>query len=170
MNMRRCFLAVLAVFVCLSLFGQSQGRRFALVIGNGDYRNIERLMNPVNGAQDIAAKLWGMGFEVDMRTNLDNAGMGRAAADYTQRPAGIPPTRASSGMGGPGHGVQIDGENHLLLSLEQSARNKLNVMVLDACRNNPFRSLSGDGRNVGRGLTVVNNISHSCQFRSRIRF
>jgi formylglycine-generating enzyme required for sulfatase activity len=80
-----------------------------------------------------------------------------------------------------GHGVQINGENYLLPidvnttnevevvhssysvkrlidSLDQVARNKVNVVVLDACRDNPFVNMPGSFRNVTRGLNVIHNL------------
>jgi tetratricopeptide (TPR) repeat protein len=153
--------------------------KYALVIGNGSYKNIENLANPVNDASDVAAGLRRLGYQVDLKTNLGNADMGRAIGDYIRRLAGNPANEGFFWYAG--HGVQIEGENYLLpvdisandsvdieygsyplnrllRSFEESARNKLNVVILDACRNNPFKNLSGRGRAVGRGLTVVNNL------------
>jgi tetratricopeptide (TPR) repeat protein len=181
MKIRVPFFKFLAILVLLAapLFAQQENRRFALVIGNGNYRNVEALANPVNDAQDIAAGLRRLGYQVDLMLNLGNADMGRAIDDYVRRLAGNAQNEGFFWYAG--HGVQLEGENYLLpvdinakdnvdimygsyplnrllLSFEQTARNKLNVVVLDACRNNPFRNMAGGGRSPGRGLTVVNNL------------
>jgi tetratricopeptide (TPR) repeat protein len=162
-----------------ALSAQEPNRRFALVIGNGDYQNVERLANPVNDAQDVAAGLRRMGYQVDLQLNLGNAQMGRVVDNYIKRLAGNVQNEGFFWYAG--HGVQLEGENYLLpvdinaqsdvdlmygsypvnrllLSFERNARNKLNVVILDACRNNPFRNVTGGGRGLGRGLTVVNNV------------
>jgi uncharacterized caspase-like protein len=176
---RRFFFLTVLLFLVPALFAQEQGRRFALVIGNGEYRNIERLANPENDARDVAAGLRRLGYQVDLHLNAGNAGMGRAIEDYLRRLAGD--VRNEGFFWYAGHGVQLEGENYLLpvdisagdrvdimygsyplnrllLSLEQTARNRLNVVVLDACRNNPFRGMAGGARSLSRGLTVVNNL------------
>ncbi|MFP3042240.1 SUMF1/EgtB/PvdO family nonheme iron enzyme [Treponema primitia] len=155
---------------------QETNRRYALVIGNSAYQHVDQLVNPANDAADIAAKLRSLGFQVDLRLNALNADMGRAIADYTRQ---LSVNNNNEGFFWyAGHGLQINGENYLLpvdidaqddvavmynsyplnrllLSLEQNARNKLNVVVLDACRDNPFRNLSGGRRGISRGLGTV---------------
>ena len=153
--------------------------RFALVIGNGNYTSIEKLVNPVNDATDIAAKLGTLGYQVDLKTNTGNAEMGRAVNDYIQR---LAQNKNNEGFFWfAGHGVQIDGENYLLPvdvdstddvsvkyssypvnrlveSFERTAQNKVNIVVLDACRNNPFRNTPGRSRSLSRGLSVIQNL------------
>jgi formylglycine-generating enzyme required for sulfatase activity len=167
---------VILIPVHTILFAQEPNRRYALVIGNGAYARIESLINPVNDAEDIAAKLRDLGFQVDLRLNLENAGMGRAITDYLGR---LSTNSDNEGFFWyAGHGVQIDGENYLvpvdiaaqdktdliygsyplnrlLQSLEQTAHNKLNVVILDACRENPFRTIAGSSRGLSRGLVTV---------------
>jgi tetratricopeptide (TPR) repeat protein len=166
------------LFFIVGVFAMAQNR-FALVIGNGNYRNIERLTNPVNDATDIAAKLRALGYQVDLKTNIGNADMSRAINDYIQRLA-----RNNNNEGFfwfAGHGVQIDGENFLLPidvdstddvsvkyssypvnrlieSFERISKNKINIVVLDACRNNPFRNLPGGNRSLSRGLSVISHL------------
>jgi hypothetical protein len=86
--------------------------KFALVIGNGNYTSIEKLGNPVNDATDIASKLRSLGYQVELKTNVGNAEMGRSVNDYIQR---LAQNRNNEGFFWfAGHGVQIDGENYLL--------------------------------------------------------
>jgi formylglycine-generating enzyme required for sulfatase activity len=108
--------------------------------------------------------------------NSDLAGMTRSISAWMQR---LSTDRSSEGFFWyAGHGVQVAGENYLLpvdieaddeagvmygsyplgrllLSLEQTARNKLNLVVLDACRDNPFENLSGGSRGLSRGFVTV---------------
>jgi hypothetical protein len=144
-----------------------EGKRVALVVGNGRYAS-SPLTNPANDADLIAATLRGLGFEVRLQKNADQASMKRAIEDFG----------AALDKAGPdsiglfyyaGHGVQMNGRNYLIpvganinrdadvdieavsadwvLEQMRSARNRLNFVILDACRNNPFvRSFrSADG-------------------------
>lgn len=139
--------------------------RFALVIGNAAYRDAP-LINPTNDARDLGATLSSVGFEVDVRFNLSQVEMKRAIRDFGDR------LKLNGGIGlfyFAGHGVQYRGRNYLVpvgadiqreyeiadqsvdanlvLDAFEFAGNRLNVMILDACRNNPFankfRSLGG---------------------------
>jgi hypothetical protein len=167
---------------CLSLLflTSSQAhadRRVALVIGNGAYRNIPALSNPVNDATDVAAALKRSGFEVALETNLDQAAMQEAAIRFAREARGADVALFYYS----GHALQFAGVNYLvpvdaivrdevdlkrlaradeILADLQQARN-LRIMVLDACRDNPFaeelRRSGGPGRgiNVGRGLAKM---------------
>ncbi|MGX7689534.1 caspase family protein [Flectobacillus roseus] len=150
-------------------------RRLALVIGNKDYTRPEaRLKNPLNDANDVTAALQQLGFEVIKRTNLDRAGLETAIDDFT--------TKLTSYDVGlfyfSGHGMAFQGEYYLLptdanLSFENQARSqcvslrrvldgmegaqaKVNLVLLDACRNNPFKRSWGRS-NGGNGLVIPNN-------------
>jgi hypothetical protein len=130
-------------------------RRIALVIGNGAYPSAP-LKNPINDARAMAAALRTLGFEVMARENASQKDMNRAVSEFDQRLAG-------GGVGlfyYAGHGVQVRGRNYLIpvdaeISSENSVRNEsidvdqildvissgknaLNLVILDACRNNPF--------------------------------
>ena len=97
---------VFLFFVNNYIFAQN---RFALVIGNGNYTSIERLVNPVNDATDVAAKLRSLGYQVELKTNIGNAEMGRSVNNYIQR---LAQNRNNEGFFWfAGHGVQIEGEN-----------------------------------------------------------
>ncbi|MDS4057135.1 MAG: caspase family protein [Candidatus Contendobacter sp.] len=138
--------------------------RTALVIGNGAYADAP-LRNPVNDARDMAAKLRELGFQVIERLDADRQTLRLALREFEQQ------LRQRRGVGlfyYAGHGVQIKGQNYLIpvgvdirqefeipdegvdadavLRAMESAGNGLNIVILDACRNNPFaRSLGSRG-------------------------
>ena len=145
-------------------------RRTALVIGNADYSLISPLRNPVNDARAMARVLNDLGFEVIAKENLNQKEMKRAIRDFGRK----------LGQGGvglfyySGHGLQIDGVNYLvpvqapiqfeddvdieavavnaMLAKMASAANRLNIVILDSCRNNPYeRSF----RSTSRGLAQM---------------
>ena len=145
--------------------------KFALVIGNANYSGLTPLANPVNDANDISAVLEYLGFTVDKVLNGSMTQMEDAVLRLRDR------LSASDNSYGfffyAGHGVQSGGENFLipvdanipgenylrnravsvqsLLDDLNDARNGLNVVVLDACRDNPF----GWSRSGTRGLAIV---------------
>lgn len=130
-------------------------RRIALVIGNGNYADAP-LRNPVNDARSVAEALRACGFQVTELEDADRGAMFGAVRDFG--------TRIMQGGVGlfyyAGHGMQVKGRNYLIpvradirmedevpaqalevdlvLAKMESARNRLNVLILDACRNNPF--------------------------------
>jgi uncharacterized caspase-like protein len=152
--------------------GAAQERRTALVIGNSAYQK-SPLVNPVNDAQAMAATLGSLGFTV---TKIENASKGQMANAIRQ----FGDTIKLGGVGlfyFAGHGVQVNGENFLIpvdddiqdkgqvatkgleaklvLQAMSNAKNRLNVVILDACRNNPFaqsasRALVPTGNTDGR--------------------
>ncbi len=143
--------------------------RVALVIGNASYKEAP-LRNPVNDARDMATTLEGLGFEVIRVENASKEEMERAIGRFTGRL-----DEESSGLFYyAGHGVQVRGRNYLVpvdakINSERDARiesvpinlvldeleyagNRLNVVILDACRNNPFERRM---RGASRGLAAV---------------
>jgi uncharacterized caspase-like protein len=146
----------------------SSERRVALVIGNGAYGpEIGALANPSNDAADFAEALRAAGFETMLKLDVDRDEMHRAVIDFGR-------SLDDGGVGlfyYAGHAVQVDGNNYLIplgaridredyvpleavdvnqvLGRMGGANNRLNIVILDACRNNPFRSIS---RGVSRGL------------------
>jgi hypothetical protein len=129
--------------------------RFALVIGNAAYPD-SPLRNPVNDATDMATLLGNLGFTVTLLTNADQRTMERAIQEFTK---GVP--GGSLGLFFfAGHGVQIDGMNYLLpiggdynepsdvkyravvadwvLARMEEAGMDMKLLILDACRDNPF--------------------------------
>lgn len=132
-------------------------KRVALVIGNGAYAHTEKLDNPVNDATDVAAALKDLGFEVFSGTNQSKRQMETLMRQFGERLA------AAGGVGlfyYAGHGIQSGGRNYLIpvdaqigaedeieyaavdtnfvLGKMATAANPLNIVILDACRNNPF--------------------------------
>lgn len=171
---RTLLLAVLPALMAIVTFAEDSRaeRRMALVIGNGDYR-VGPLANPVNDAELMAETLAERGFEVTKVLNANNREMQRAVVGFAReiRSAGQDTVGLIFYAG---HAVQADGENYLIpvdaevqdvLDLEiqtlkvdtvmrslESAGNRLNMVVLDACRDNPFKSIS---RSASRGLAKV---------------
>jgi hypothetical protein len=161
-------LPIAALFILISgvIFAQ-QPPKYALVIGNGDYTGLTPLKNPVNDADDMAAVLQELGFAVEKVVNGNLAQMEEAVSRL--RDSLKTEKDAYGFFFYAGHGVQSNGDNYLIpvnanipsenylreraLSVQiilddlNDARNSLNVVVLDACRDNPF----GWGRGSGRG-------------------
>jgi len=170
--------AALAYIVASSVYAWAENR-VALVIGNSAYTNISPLINPKNDAALMAQTLKEVGFEVVLATDADRIALGRAIRKFgkTLRASG---KDAIGLLFYAGHGVQARGANYLVpvgaqiedhadLSLEavsvsdilaqmESAGNRLNLVILDACRNNPFK---GKFRNSNRGLARVEAASGS---------
>jgi len=168
-------LPVLGGIIVLLLFlfpaSLSAQQKFALVIGNSNYTGISRLNNPVNDANDMEVALKELGFTVEKVLNGNLEQMETAVMRLKNR------LSVSGDAYGfffyAGHGVQSNGENYLIpvdanipgenflrsrtvsvqtvLDELNDARNKLNVVVLDACRDNPF----GWARSGNRGLMLV---------------
>jgi uncharacterized caspase-like protein len=151
-------------------------KRVALVLGNSAYQNVAQLPNPVNDGAIIAAKLKEAGFDVvDSRHDLPAAETRRALRDFADRSrdADIAVVYYA------GHGMEVDGTNYLipvdaklerdtdvydeafsldrvLLAIEPAKR--LRLVILDACRDNPFsksmkRTLAS--RAIGQGLAKI---------------
>jgi TPR repeat protein len=158
---RRCALAVLAlVFACLGgtayAAGSVEGRRAALVIGNASYGNLPSLPNAVNDAERIGDVLRAANFEVTVGENLTKVSLERTIREFLQ-------TLSDGDIAlfyYSGHAVQVAGENFIIpvdASLSSSydlevetynigslldymrASSSLQILVLDACRDNPFR-------------------------------
>ncbi|MDR2159879.1 MAG: caspase family protein, partial [Treponema sp.] len=147
--------------------------KHALVIGNGAYGDLGRLANPVNDANDMAAALRGLGFTVDTLVNAGRVQMEEAVERFKNRLSVAKNTYGFLFYAG--HGVQSGGVNYLIpvgadirsesylgdravsvqavLDELNRAGNELNIIVLDACRDNPF----GWSRGGSRGLQVVGN-------------
>jgi len=168
---------VIIIFLLMTLLPalifaqQDEPEKFALVIGNGAYRNLSRLNNPVNDADDMAYALEYLGFTVDKLLNGSLEQMEEAVTNLKEKLKGS--TDAYGFFFYAGHGVQSNGENFLIpvnanipnenylrnrsLSVQvvlddlNDAGNSLNVVVLDACRDNPFSWSRGSGR----GLAFV---------------
>ncbi len=150
----------------------SVGERIALVVGNAAYQHAPPLANPSSDAALISQTLKDAGFQVVTLIDADQASMKRALLDFG-RQLRLKKTEAGLFYYA-GHGVQVRGENYLIpvdariededevelegvnvndfLSVMNSSQSSVNIVVLDACRNNPFRSAS---RSASRGLAIV---------------
>jgi uncharacterized caspase-like protein len=148
--------------------------RVALVVGNSGYRNVSPLDNPASDARLLAETLRGLGFTLvggGAQLDLDKAAFDRTVQDFGRRLAG-----ADVGLFYyAGHGIQVRGENYLIpidanptkeadvdfqmlnsglvLRQMETAGTRLNIVILDACRNNPF---GGRGLAVGRAQDAGN--------------
>jgi Caspase domain len=166
--------AVQILFVASVSYGQTtslqatqQQKRIALVIGNGTYSS-SILSNPENDARAMADVLQKLGFTVFKFENLDQSSMKRAIDEFGDRLKGTDVGLFYYA----GHGLQAKGYNYLIpvdahlktendvdydcvradrvLSLMESSGTRVNIIILDACRNNPFerswtRSATGNG-------------------------
>jgi uncharacterized caspase-like protein len=169
-NALKYFLYALALSGSTLAFAQAAApaeQRIALLIGNASYR-LDPLLNPVNDVRLMAESLKSVGFDV---TVLENANLEltlKTVNDFTKK------LEQRKGVGlfyYAGHGVQLDGENYLVpidgsmeheeevrarslkaqevLQKMRRARNRLNLVFLDACRNDPFIK---SNRSAGQGL------------------
>jgi tetratricopeptide (TPR) repeat protein len=150
--------------------------RVALVIGNSAYRNVPALNNPVNDANLITEALKTDGFHVTVADNLDRDGLINALKAFA--------TKADAADWAvvyyAGHGIEMVGTNYLIpvdaklatdrdvtwetISADDimtaiNGAHELRVVILDACRDNPFTTAmkrsTGVFRSIGRGLTRV---------------
>lgn len=168
------FLMVLFIFVThlhgdersISIAPKNNNSRAALVIGNSSYKQ-SPLLNPVNDAKDMAAALRRAGFHTLLRIDASQKAMEAAIREFGRL--------LQNGRAGifyyAGHGMQVEGRNYLIpvgadihresdikyesvdagriLSEMETAGNGLNIIILDACRNNPFAT---SFRSTTRGL------------------
>ncbi len=159
-----------AVFFLLLQPAAAQQSRVALVIGNARYAEAP-LKNPVNDARAMAAALRARGFEVLIRENATKQQMEAAVADFGEKLN----ENATGLFFYAGHGIQVQGRNYLMpvdarvvseqrvrlealdvdavLDQMQAARSKVSMVILDACRNNPFERRF---RSTGGGLAQIN--------------
>src|SRR5258706_2567524 len=166
--MKELFLVSFVALISLCGSAQTNQKRLALVIGNAHYQNVGPLKNPVNDARAIASSLRNLGFEVLESEDVNQAQMKQAINAFGQKlkdyDVGL--------FYYAGHGVQSKGVNYMVpveaelkneeqiefdcvaadrvLAFMDAAATKVNLIVLDACRNNPFgrswqRSAGGGG-------------------------
>ena len=156
-----------ALLLALNL---SANARTALVIGNGAYTNLSALANPGNDARDMASSLTELGFEVQLLVDASHESIEDAVLDFGEK------LHKGGGVGlfyYAGHGVQDQGRNYLIpveanirratqlkrkavdvgwvLDEMAAANNGLNMVILDACRDNPFAEF----RSADRGLAKM---------------
>lgn len=172
------FIGVLISFVLMAPAAHAAQERVALVIGNGAYINATKLNNPVNDAGDIAQALRKIGFDVVEGRDLDKRAMEAKILEFGRKL-----DRANIALFFyAGHGMQVGGRNFLiptdakleragdlnfetldvsLVLAQMEAEKRVNLVFLDACRDNPLartfaRSL-GASRSaaIGRGLASI---------------
>lgn len=133
----------------------SAERRVALVIGNAAYKHAPALANPANDAKAVAAALDRLGFEVVSGFDLGNADLRKTVRSFADKLAGADVALFFYA----GHGLQVSGENYLipvdaaiqteadldfnavkmdLVSRQMDRETKVKIVMLDACRDNPF--------------------------------
>jgi hypothetical protein len=153
------------------------GRRVALVIGNADYQSASRLKNPQHDADVIAATLRAMGFEI---VTVANDSTRERMVDALRTFSSEAAKADWAVVYYSGHGMEVNGTNYLVpvdanfsagrdgrsqvVSLDQvmaatQGARKLRLILIDACRNNPFVSLARPGEasraTVAMGSTAV---------------
>lgn len=175
----KLFLILLTVWLGIASAAESQRnfgvtsargeKRVALVIGNAAYPGAGALKNPVNDANDIASKLKKLGFDVIVRTNVRQKEMLRSLTEFGDKVQNG--TEALFFYAG--HGMQVRGRNYLIpidaeirseasvsseavdvdQLLDKLSPARLSMVILDACRNNPFERRF---RGSGQGLAQIN--------------
>ena len=164
------FAVLLSTVAPCTLLAQAE-RRVALVVGNGAYQNAGTLRNPVNDARSVAESLRRLGFNVMLTENRSQREMAQDIREFgRQLDENTVALYYYSG-----HGIQVKGENYvvpvdaaleneeeveyatvnvgLVMAQMEAARSRVNIVFLDACRNNPFaRSF----RSSSNGLAMMN--------------
>ncbi len=148
------------------------GARIALVIGNSNYAHTTSLANPGNDAVTMSDTLRDAGFTVTRLLDADQRTMKHALLEFGRN---LRTGNVDAGLFYyAGHGVQVKGENYLVpvnarildedeidleavnvnnfLQVMNSSNADINIVILDACRNNPF---AGSSRSAARGLAPV---------------
>jgi hypothetical protein len=176
LNARLTFLwCLLCGVLVFSIQPAQASERVALVIGNADY-SFAPLTSPVNDARDMTRALRTLGFEVIHKENASQQAMEEAILAFTQKLG-----KDTVGLFYySGHGVQHKEENYLIptsvtrlsvsdvkyksvaagyvLAEMEGAANTTNIIILDACRNNPFKS---GFKSMQKGLARMDNIDGS---------
>jgi hypothetical protein len=155
----RAFAATFSLLFLLCASSASAEKRVALVVGNSAYQNVTRLDNPRNDAALMAETLSGLGFTLvggRAQLDLDKAALETDVQNFGQQIQGADVALFYYA----GHGVQVNGSNYLVpvganptreadvdfqmldinlvLRQMQGSGTRLNLVILDACRNNPF--------------------------------
>ena len=175
--MLRWVMLFVVVGFCLSSSSPLHAKRFALVIGNDDYENIEKLQKAENDAAGIAKALQKLDFNVSLYKNLSRkkfninfqkflmqlnkgddvlfffAGHGVALRNNEYLlPIDVP-------SAGPGQEILLKGESipvHTILDALENRGVRLSMLILDACRNNPFKREGTRSLGTSRGLGTIN--------------
>lgn len=166
---------IIAAALLMAVPAHAAGDRVALVIGNSAYDHVSQLPNPSNDAQDMAAALERVGFEVDVALDLGYEDLRRKLLSFAATARGAEYALVFYA----GHGIEVDNQNYLvpvdaelatdiaaqfeavpldMVLQSVSGATKLSMVLLDACRNNPFTASmerTSATRSIGRGLSPV---------------
>jgi len=151
-------------------------KRLALVIGNSIYGGGQTLKNPVNDANLMTSTLQRLGFTVIKRINATEQSMEQAIREFSRE---LPKYNVTLFYYA-GHGVQVDGTNYIIpvdatlneksdckyeaISINfvveefEKYPNNVNIVILDACRNNPFRSWARGGERGFKAITPTSGL------------
>jgi uncharacterized caspase-like protein len=174
MSLRNLIKLAALASTCWMSVGQALAEnRIALVIGNSNYTSVTALPNPANDAKAMTNFLNSAGFQVVQAPDLTQSDMRRTIADFAKKVTEKGPDTVALVFYA-GHGLQVDGENYLvpvdaqieresdvplqatrladLMNALSSVPSKSNIVILDACRNNPFSAIN---KTAGRGLAIV---------------
>jgi hypothetical protein len=173
--------AAIALVMLAAPQAHADGKRVALIIGNSAYRNVPALPNPANDASDVAAAFRRLGFAATLVQNGSFDDMRRSLLAFGQQAAGADMAAVYFA----GHGMEVAGENWLIpvdanlkretdaeteaislrsVMLQVSNTTSLGLVILDACRDNPFiakmqRTLASRGISGGLGrIEPVGNV------------
>lgn len=172
-------LCMLTIFMLQFLVSpEAEAKRMALIIGNDQYANVTPLKKAANDASAISGTLKDLGFTAHLHTNLDRRAMNKALASFTSEIEKDDEVLFFFS----GHGISVRGENYLLptdvpavtpgqegfitreafseneiIQTLQDHKVRVSILILDACRNNPFprKGTRSIGRSVGLGRTTA---------------
>jgi hypothetical protein len=164
---------LLAAGILLASHAAFAENRVALVIGQSAYRAVTALPNPASDARAMSQLLADAGFDVTSAADLSQNEMRQTVGEFAAKMAAKGPDTVALVFYA-GHGLQIDGENFLvpvdvdpkreadiplqavrlndILNTLTSVPSKMRILLLDACRNNPFPDIN---KTAGRGLAIV---------------
>ena len=162
---------LIAILFLLAFVPHAEARRIALVIGNSSYQHFSPLNNARNDAKLLSTSLTEVGFDVVTLIDGDQRSMKKAFLEFSRQ---VRTDVDATFVFYAGHGVQVDGENYLMpveanavsedevpiegvnandfLQVLKASKGLVNIVVLDACRDNPFPSGT---RSLARGLAPV---------------
>ncbi|MGL1890095.1 MAG: caspase family protein [Spirochaetaceae bacterium] len=169
----RYLILILLIFGSYYIFSlDSIEPKTALIIANSNYTNFTKLANPVNEAKELKSTLESLGFEVFIAVDTTKETLQETVLDFKYR---LLEKGGTALFHYGGHAVQIDGQNYIIpvnakfqdesrakiygvnlndiLSTIDSSNSETNIVILDACRDNPLKSST---RSATRGLSVIN--------------
>src|SRR5438477_126965 len=173
MSRRSLVHLMVAAIILLSGYPALAENRLALVIGQSAYRSVPALPNPANDARAMTQLLSDSGFEVLAASDLSQDQLRQKVSEFARQLATKGPDTVALVFYA-GHGLQIDGENYLvpvdidvkreadipiqavrlndILNTLTSVPSKMRILLLDACRNNPFPEIN---KTAGHGLAII---------------